>query len=277
MSVYSPQPTERAYDGERAWRAALRNVLDVGAVVSPRGQATKELLGHSVSVNLARAVVTSPLRKLNYKFMCAEALWILDGQNELAPLTRFVARMAEFSDDGATLAGAYGPRLVPQLPYVVDTLARDRDTRQAVASIWMPTPTPSKDIPCTVAVCFNIRNDALHQQVFMRSSDLWLGLPYDMFSFSCWGIKVACLLNARGVSPRVKLGTLTVTAASSHLYERDWVAAYAVLIEPPATPIAPCPAPVVEGGSWVQLEADLLAQREGQAPVAPVYPWQVRP
>ena len=275
MSVYGIQPGAAASAGEHAWRRALHRVVDDGQRVSPRGQGTSELLGHLVSVDLARAVVTAPARKLNYKFMCAEALWILAGDDALAPLTRFVKRMADFSDDGLTLRGAYGPRLVPQLNYVVDTLTRDRDTRQAVASIWTPVPAPSKDIPCTLVVTFVIRGDRLHQHVYMRSSDLWLGLPYDMFSFSCWGIKVACLVNSRLASAKyagpVGLGALTVTATSSHLYDRDRAAAEAVLKTPPTKPVDPCPAAVVAAGDWDALCDDLIEQREGR----PARVWQV--
>lgn len=277
MSVIASQPGGHASFGELAWRRALKRALDEGAEVAPRGAKTKELLGHTISIDMARAVVTSPVRKLNYRFMCAEALWILAGQNELAPLTRFVKRMADFSDDGVTLAGAYGPRLMPQINYVVDALVRDRETRQAVATIWTPTPPPSKDIPCTVAVAFSVRRDELHQQVFMRSSDLWLGVPYDMFSFSCWGIYVACRFNARlaaaATGGPIGLGHLTITAASSHLYERDWDAARALLKTPASGPVDECPAAVVARGDWDVLRADLERQREGELAQL----WRVRP
>jgi len=277
MSVCGVQPGDPVSAGELAWRRALHRVITEGATVAPRGQTTYELLAHTVSCDLARAVVTSPARKLNYKFMCAEALWILDGLNTLAPLTRFVTRMAEFSDDGETLAGAYGPRLVPQLPYVVDALVRDRDTRQAVASIWTPSPAPSKDLPCTLAVTFSVRDGKLYQHVMMRSSDLWLGIPYDFFSFSTWGIYVACAFNSRLAAAKydgpIGLGALTVTASSSHLYHRDLAAAQAVLATTPSAPVAPCPDELVRAGAWKAIRADLIEQREGH----PALAWQVVP
>lgn len=278
MSVIACQPNHPASAAELAWRRALNRVLNDGEEVSPRGMRTRELLGHVVSCDMARAATWAAARKLNYKFMCAEALWILAADDRLAPLARFVKRMADFSDDGATLAGAYGPRLVPQLPYVVDALVRDPDTRQAVATIWTPSPAPSKDVPCTVAVSFSLRRGRVHQQVFMRSSDLWLGLPYDLFSFACWGIKVACAVNSRLAAAAtlpgpVGLGHLTVTAASSHLYERDWDAARAVLSTPPGPLPPPCPDAPVVAGDWGALAADLEAQREGRPPAR----WQVRP
>jgi thymidylate synthase len=148
--------------------------------------------------------------------MAAEALWILDGSDQLSELVRYNPNMAAFSDDGVTLAGAYGPRIMPQIPYVVSKLREDRDTRQAALTIWTPSPAPSKDIPCTVAMDFKVRDGKLNLHVFMRSSDIWLGLPYDVFSFSCVAYLVCSILG--DVTP----GTLYLTAASSHLYERHW-------------------------------------------------------
>ena len=277
MSVCGVQPGDPASCGELTWRRALHRVICDGAPASPRGQDTVELLAHVVSVDLARAVVTTPRRKLNYRFMCAEALWILDGDDALAPLTRFVKRMADFSDDGERLAGAYGPRLVPQINHVVDALVGDRDTRQAAATIWTPNPARSKDIPCTLAVTFNVRRGQLHQHVYMRSSDLWLGLPYDMFSFSCWGIRVACAANSRLAASKydgpIGLGSLTVVASSSHLYDRDRANAQAVLNTVPSAPVPPCPAALVAMGDWDAIRDDLIRQREGEAPMW----WPVTP
>jgi len=179
-------------------------------------------------------VVTCPARKLNYRFMAAEALWISAGRNDLGGLTDVNPNMARFSDDGRTLAGAYGPRIRPQVPYVVASLIKDRDTRQAALTIWTPNPEPSKDTPCTVAMVFSIRENRLYQHVFMRSSDAWLGIPYDVFSFTLLAYEVACRYNQHklliGGSP-VGLGHMTITCTSSHLYSENREAAVAILDE----------------------------------------------
>lgn len=207
-------------DMDAVWQAALADTLAFGSEVAPRGQPTKELIHRTIKVDMARPVVTVPQRKLNYRFAAAEALWILMGENELAPLVKFNAKMAEFSDDGVTLAGAYGPKIISQMPYILDKLQEDRDTRQATLTIWERNPGPSKDIPCTVAMSFMIRNNRLLQSVYMRSSDVWLGLPYDVFSFSMLGLAIVGELNRRGCPP-LSPGSLSLTAASSHLYLRN--------------------------------------------------------
>jgi thymidylate synthase len=220
-------------------------------------------------------VIASPARKLSYRFACAEALWITDGDNRLAPLTRFVKRMADFSDDDETLAGAYGPPYVAQLPYVVETLLRDRDTRQATMTIWRPSPAPSKDIPCTIAMVFSLRNQSFYQRVLMRSSDVWLGIPYDVFSFTVMGLKTLCAYNAAAPDAlRADPAGLTISLVSSHLYERDAAAARAVLASDPPPPIEPLPEHLVVEGRWDLLREALVAGREDDGRPAV---WRVKP
>lgn len=202
-----------------AWVTAYNATLIHGDIVTPRGIATRELLHQPHRINMRYPVVTVASRKLNYRFMAAEALWILKGQNTLAELMPYNARMAEFSDDGVTLAGAYGPRIAPAIDYVVATLERDVHSRQAAFTIWQPNPAPSKDIPCTIAMTITIRNMCLNVHVFMRSSDIWLGLPYDIFAFATIGYTFTAKL--KRTYPDLVPGFLYITAASSHLYTHD--------------------------------------------------------
>ena len=211
-----------------AWRQALHNVWHEGVPAAPRGKKIREILGATTKVDLDCPVVTDELRKLNYRFMLVESAWILGGRNDVDYLARYNPRMREFSDDNHVLAGAYGPPFCYQLDYVARKMSEDRDTRQATLTLWNRTPKPSKDIPCTVALDFKIRQDRLYTQVFMRSSDVWLGLPYDIFAFSMMSYRVLERLHDFGVTD-VDPGTLIITAASSHLYEEHWQLAIPVL------------------------------------------------
>jgi thymidylate synthase len=199
----------------RAWYRQFNQVVVQGWEVAPRGKPTLEVPHAVVKIDMSCPVVTAR-PGLNYKFMAAEALWILQGRNDLDPLIEHVPRMKEFSDDGRSLTGAYGPPISEQLLYVVKKLREDRDTRQAVLTIWKPNPMPSKDIPCTIAMAFQIRDDFFNSHVFMRSSDVWLGLPYDLFSFTMVAEWVRLHHDLDGAPTRP--GSLYVTAASSHLY-----------------------------------------------------------
>jgi hypothetical protein len=239
----------------RAWYDTVDHLLTQGEPVSPRGRLTVEQLHRTISIDLRRPVVTASARKLSYQFMAAEAYWILTGDNTTQGIVPWNQHIGQFSDDGKTFFGAYGPRILSQLDYVVGALMLDPDTRQAALTIWRENPPATKDMPCTVAMSFSLRQGVLHQHVFMRSSDAWLGLPYDLFNFSMVAHYVAAQLNyARlanyaaegrtevGETDLVQLGELHLTMASSHLYEVNHQAAIeASLVETqddqPLTPI----------------------------------------
>jgi thymidylate synthase len=205
----------RPQTADDAWRALLLNIYSHGAVVSPRGRKTLELPQMTMAVDMRFPVVLSPARKLSYRFMAAEAYWILSGSDQVDGIAPYNPNIAQFSDDGVKFDGAYGPMVTDQMTHVVRSLTKDKDSRQATLTIWRPNPKPSKDIPCTVAMSFMIRGKQLNCHVYMRSSDAWLGVPYDIFNFTM----ITCEVMARlSITHDLTPGTLFLTAASSHLY-----------------------------------------------------------
>ena len=208
-----------------AWVIELSGVLESGNDVAPRGQVTKELLQQTSVIDMRRPVITLPERKLSTKFLGGEAYWILSGDNRVETIVPYNKNIANYSDDDKTFFGAYGPRIMSQLDYVVDKLKSDSDTRQAVLTIWRENPPETKDVPCTVAVNFMIRDHKLNCHVYMRSNDLWLGFPYDVFNFSMLSHLVCCRLNAFVVENGgviIEPGTLYHTASSRHIYEQHF-------------------------------------------------------
>lgn len=212
-----------------AWALRLAKISIHGQRVSPRGQPTLELLHpEPIIVDMNRPALVCEDRQPGFRFMAAEARWILTGDDRVKTIASFANMIKQFSDDGIRFYGAYGPRVSRQLPYVVRTLAEDRDTRQAWLSIWRENPPPTKDVPCTLMLGWSIRDGKLHCHAYMRSSDIWLGIPYDVFNFSLLSAWVRHQLNTI-YDQCLDLGDLHLTAASSHLYERDLNKAQAVL------------------------------------------------
>lgn len=209
-------------NASNVWQNLLWQLHNKGQGSSPRNMETMEILGHKTMVDMQLPIVSVVDRHLSYGFMAAEAYWILTGDNRLFTLLPHAPGIIRFSDDGRTLTGAYGPKVVDQLWYVAKTLLRDVHSRQAVISIWRERPMDSKDIPCTLSMQFLIRDDTLHTVVSMRSSDAWLGWPYDVFTFSM--ISSFVLLTLKSMNPeygRLDLGDLHLTAGSQHLYMKD--------------------------------------------------------
>lgn len=264
------------YTIDAAWRQAIVDITKFGNVVAPRGKDTVELPHYCVTIDMRTPVLVNMSRKLNYSAMAAEALWILQGDDRLDGIAPWIPRYSEFSDDGITLAGAYGPRIMGQERYVVDKLLEDRDTRQAAISIWSPNPKPSRDYPCTMSMVFNIRDGNLHTHVFMRSSDVWLGLPYDLFTFSMVSAKIATLYNGRTVDAKLRLGSLYLTAASSHLYRENWNDAQISIADYRQSRSVLLDQTPIERGEVFAIMDDLQLCRQKDVSTQPRY-WQLRP
>jgi len=200
-------------DFASAWFGLLACLHDHGKPVSPRGYETRELLGVQVRVDdMTKNILVHPARNLSYRFMIAEWLWIAGGRDDVASIAKYNKHIAQFSDDGIKFAGAYGPRIVPQIPWTLEQLQKP-GSRQAVVQVWTPTPAPSMDVPCTLSWQLLARDGALHAVVTMRSSDVWLGLPYDFMNFSQMTSSIAGKLG-------LELGSMTFNLGSSHLYLR---------------------------------------------------------
>lgn len=202
------------------WLQRVKELLYTGSIHQPRNLKIKELLNQQFTVNMEYPILSVKERKLGYRFMVREAWWIMDGRNSVDTITNYSKAIHTFSNDGIHFDGAYGPRVVDQIRYIVDTLEKDPDSRQAVMTIWRPNPRESKDIPCTVAVQWFIRDGTIHCIDTMRSSDIWLGLPYDIFNFTMLTGYIMLCLRERGITP--KLGTISVNAGSQHIYENQF-------------------------------------------------------
>lgn len=208
-------------DVTEAWLDKIGSIMVDGRTVNPRQRETKELSPSSFTFDMTRPVLNNRARKLGYKFMLAEAAWIMSGMNTVRDIAPFSNRISEFSDDGFFFKGAYGPKVVDQLPYVVETLAKDTSSRQAVINIWRENPRGSKDVPCTLSLQFLIRDQTLNCVATMRSSDAWLGLPYDSFNFTM--ISSGVILLYRSMTGKyLELGSLTINAGSGHIYADNY-------------------------------------------------------
>ena len=167
-----------------------------------------------------RSIVTSPIRKMPMRYAVGELSWYLSGSNRVADIAQFAKKWADISDDGETNNSAYGYRIFykfgfNQWEYVKELIHKDPNTRQAVIHIKDPSNTPTKDTPCTVYLQFFLRDNKLNLSVHMRSNDIWMGVPYDMFSFCFLQVKMAMELG-------VEIGTYTHYAGSLHMYKRDY-------------------------------------------------------
>lgn len=211
----------------------LKDVLTNGAPEPSRNGGVRELLMNQFTLRRPwQRYITTPGRKASLPAQIAETMWLLAGRDDIAWLSHYLPRAAEFSDDGVRWRGAYGPRLrgwdvrlgdgstgqVDQLAHVVQLLKDDPTTRRAVISIYDPAvdTEPGKDIPCNNWIHFVARDGKLQAHVTIRSNDLmwgWSGI--NAFEWSALQEIVAGLVG-------LQQGALTFSISSLHLYEPHW-------------------------------------------------------
>lgn len=228
---------------------ASKLLVEEGVKRETRGSTCYELpepAMFKITNPLAREV-TIPARKWFKTLPYAESLWIASGRNDMAYITHYLPRMADFSDDGKFMRGGYGPRYrdyngesddyriesinvrqhgsVDQLRFVIECLKDDMETRRAVMNFGDPMKDDfdekgelkkSKDIPCTRELHFMKQsgNNRLDLIVRMRSNDLiWGASAVNIFNYTFMQEYVAAILG-------LEVGNYYHIADNLHYYER---------------------------------------------------------
>ena len=211
---------------ERISELAKNGITDT----SRDGDVVGEVLNAVTTIeDPTRCILKSPIRKLPMRYCVGELLWYLSGNPRLKAIQLYTGAWDRMSDDGETVNSNYGHRiqnavdevdgkLFDQMKMVEHLLSVDPSSRQAVIHIKQARDVlvnPTKDLNCTVCLQFFIREGKLYMTTYMRSNDLWMGFPNDVFQFTCMQIYLAMRLN-------VELGSYTHVAGSLHMYERDY-------------------------------------------------------
>lgn len=233
-------------------------VIDEGFSISPSKGNAKEVFGCLLELTNPRARVSRSQGRQRVISALGELLWYLSGSDDVDQIAHYVGyykRDPNLSVDGH-VTGAYGPRLlnfdgVNQLERVVDTLKANPDSRNAVIQLFDHQDT--ENAPCTLGLQFVIREGKLLLMASMRSNDVYLGLPHDLFAFTMLQELVARSLD-------IELGSYFHSVGSFHLYERNEAAADSYLEEGwqdeaamPAMPI---------GNPWNDVRELLRLERE---------------
>ena len=224
------------------------------AVMNLRAEETIQMDSRNGEVSMFREPVTSvyerpnervlfnPIRNCNPFFHFVEGLWMIAGRNELKPLTMFAKKLADYSDDGYTLNGAYGYRWrhwferlrhvndaafelegVDQLDTAIKMLKASPKDRRVVLGMWDPTDdlgSTSKDIPCNTQVFFKSipTKDGyiLDMTVTNRSNDLiWGAYGANVVHFSMVHEYVASMAG-------MGLGHYYQVSNNAHVYSDVW-------------------------------------------------------
>lgn len=215
----------KVHSNRSAFRHLMGNALHYGHESSPRGLPIKEVFDAQVHLHPEYPFQGFKARSYNLDYFKHEMLWKL-GAGRMDDSIKAHAKMWEsVQNPDGSFNSNYGQYWFGQQMgfwKVVQELVRDKDSRRAVIPMLSDEHlTPDTiDTVCTESISFRIRGHALHMSVHMRSSDQIFGLGTDVPTFSVLMMLVLGML--RDYHPGLMLGKLTITAVSSHIYERHY-------------------------------------------------------
>jgi len=197
---------------------------------SPRGLKVKENLLATLPINPLYPIANFNDRKFNWKYFAGELAWYLKKDRDIEYINNFSSFWKNITNPGTNKINSnYGSLVLnEQLEWVIESLIKDKNSRQAIAFFNRPQFQfeGNKDFVCTMYANFFIRNNKLHMKIQMRSNDIFYGLTFDapFFSFlhqtvyqAVWKERV---LN--GEDDILELGTYYHCADNIHFYERHF-------------------------------------------------------
>ena len=182
-----------------------------------------------------KSVLSLPIRNMSRRYAAGELLCYIRGTNKKGDFEFYSKSWDKLANPDGTINSAYGYRMFhpvfdgnteTRFHYALTQLLENSDTKNAIIMLRDDSdlhPAHQKDRCCTLCLCFNIRDGKLNCRTIMRSQDLWLGLPYDVFCFTrLMQIMLYNYNSACEKGKEVQLGTYTHQVLNLHLYERDW-------------------------------------------------------
>jgi thymidylate synthase len=184
--------------------------------------AIRELIAQTIEINPNDNIITLKGYETNLEYAQEEFNWYLSGTNKIAYSPKIFKIWCKYSDDGIHARSAYGHKIfstpcqdaINQWDWIIDELQRDSDTRRAIININSIEDKNhiSKDIPCTIALQYFIRQQKLFAITYMRSNDAYYGFRNDVYCFCELQKLLAQKLN-------ITTGAYFHVVGSLHLYE----------------------------------------------------------
>ncbi len=208
----------------QAYHALLTRILDEGVRKQDRtGTGTISVFGHQMRFDLAEGFPLVTTKKLHLRSIIHELLWFLKGDTNIAYLKENgVSIWDEWADENGDLGPVYGKQwrswakpdggTVDQIAWVLDEIRRNPDSRRLVVSAWNPGEIDRMALaPCHCLFQFYVAEGRLSCQLYQRSADVFLGVPFNIASYA---LLTHMMAQATGLQP----GDFVHTFGDAHLY-----------------------------------------------------------
>ena len=202
----------------------MRHVLEHGHVKTDRtGTGTRSVFGWQMRFNLADGFPVMTTKKLHLRSIIHELLWFLQGDTNIRYLKdNGVSIWDEWADANGDLGPVYGKqwrrwetpdgRLIDQVGQLVENLKKNPDSRRHVVSAWNPGDVDSMALPpCHCLFQFYVADGKLSCQLYQRSADIFLGVPFNIASYALLTHMIAQVCG-------YQVGDFVHTLGDAHLY-----------------------------------------------------------
>ena len=218
----------------KAYKQLLQHILDNGYRKEDRtGTGTTSVFGYQMRFNLQEGFPLVTTKKIHLKSIIYELLWFLKGDTNIHYLTENGVRIwNEWTDENGELGPVYGHQWrnwnsegIDQIQEIINTLKNNPDSRRMVVSAWNPSvmPDTSKSFsenvangkaalpPCHALFQFYVVDNKLSCQLYQRSADVFLGVPFNIASYALLTMMIAQVCE-------LQLGDFVHTFGDVHIY-----------------------------------------------------------
>jgi len=203
----------------------MQRILDEGVVKSDRtGTGTRSVFGHQMRFDLQEGFPALTTKKLHLKSIIHELLWFLTGDTNIGYLKENGVRIwDEWADEEGNLGPVYGAQwrswpnpdgetTTDQIKVLLEGLKSNPDSRRHIVSAWNPALVDEMALPpCHALFQFYVANGRLSCQLYQRSADVFLGVPFNIASYALLTMMIAQVSG-------LKAGEFVHTLGDAHLY-----------------------------------------------------------
>ena len=202
----------------------LKRILDEGATKTDRtGTGTKSVFGHQMRFDLSEGFPLLTTKKLHLKSIIYELLWFLRGDTNVKYLQEHGVRIwNEWADENGDLGPVYGHQwrswpdykggTIDQIQNVLDLIKHHPDSRRMMVTAWNPAEVEEMALPpCHCLFQFYVADGRLSLQLYQRSADTFLGVPFNIASYA---LLLQMMAQVTGLQP----GEFIHTTGDTHLY-----------------------------------------------------------
>lgn len=208
----------------KAYQDLLKHIKENGTFKSDRtGTGTLSVFGYQMRFNLEEGFPLVTTKKVHLKSIIHELLWFLKGETNIAYLKENgVSIWDEWADEKGDLGPVYGKQwrswegangeVIDQIKEVVKTLKTNPDSRRIIVSAWNVAELPKMALmPCHSLFQFYVADGKLSCQLYQRSADVFLGVPFNIASYALLTMMLAQVCD-------LGLGDFVWTGGDTHLY-----------------------------------------------------------